>query len=1098
MELNAPAVVAVVVTSQPDHRLEVTLTSLLAQDYEALQILVMVGEASDDVASRVAQVSPGILIARLEADRGFGAAINRALELIEGSAFLLLCHDDVSLASDAVHQMVEESFRSNAGIVTPKVVTEADRSVLLHAGQGMDRFGNIVERVLPGEIDQGQHDAVRDVFVAPGGATLVRDDLLRSLGGFDERYVAMGDDIELSWRARIAGARIVCAPDAVVSHAERLAASERVIPTPPGDEVPPTLGRLRRRNEIRLMVTCWRLPRRLVYLFTLAILNAAEIIVAAAGGDHERAVDIRESWRQAVRDRRANRTVRKAVEKSRTVSDRAIRSMQSPGATRLRVFATTFLHHGFDAARGALTIDEEGDGESEALVVDSSSDLVGFGGAFSDDEGFDELDDLGNRVRRHRGSRRRLSSARSLTVVALVAVLVFLIGSRDLVGARLPMVGQLVPLGSWGSVWHQVVASWLPNGLGSGTPGHPGYVTLGLFGVVTFGQMGALIRLILLAAVPLGAVGVFRFLHPVASNRARMLAALAFGGLALGANDIAAGSVSGLVALGAAPFILRRLLRLAQVAPFDQPFESPVPIATRGWRRTAHGQVVTLGLLLAVVSSLAPAVLVTTVVSAIGISAVGAFERGTRPLHAQHRVAMSVAVALGLLAPLIIASVLSGTKGLSIFGAAQGPWSSPGLGGLLRFSVGPNGGGVLAWLLPAAALVPLLIARDQRLALSARMAGVGVTSLGLGLWVSRGGWGSFAPNLMVVLAPLAAAIAVMVGLGLAALETDVVRAHFGWRQLVGTIGVVAALIGLLPALGSVGDGRWKLASTGYGDTLSFLSTPQLVGQRILWLGDPRSIPGSSWSLAPGLAWSTSAGQLPSVADLFNPPSVPASTEITQAVAEAIDGQTNRLGQLLAPAGISAIVVPTSVAPNLPGTQSSAPTPPPQGVLTSLGQQRDLVEVPGGSGALVFESRLAMSQVATRALPLKPASSTSQTATISGWSPLSLTNPLAGPVPAGAKGLFVGLAPAGDFSITGTTGATPAFGWATGATTTAPAVSVSLDVLPFSGLVNLAMVAAWFGVGLALLGRHRWLDWWWRRARRPAHAGAAVPEAEVFV
>ena len=597
MEMNAPAVVAVVVTSQPDDRFEATLASLLAQDYEALQVLVLLGRGGEQAAARVARISPSILVSHLEADRGFGAAVNRALELVEGAAFLLLCHDDVVLASDAVHLLVEESFRSNAAIVTPKVVSEADRSVLLHVGQGLDRLGNIVERTLPGEIDQGQHDAVRDVFVAPGGVTLVRDDLLRSIGGFDERYVAMGDDIELCWRARIAGARIVCAPQAVISHAERLAAGDRELPAPPGDEVPPTLGRLRRRNEVRLMITCWHLPRRIAFLATLAVLNLAEIVVAAAGGDHERAVDIRESWRQAWRDRRDNRRARRRVAKTRSVSDRKIRSFQSAGATRLRTFLTTFVHHGFDQARGALHV------EAEAQEAQAASDLVGFGGAFSDDEGFDELDDLGNRVRRQRGPHRRLSSARSLTVVGTVAFVVFLVGSRDLVGARLPMVGQLVPLGSWGSVWHQVVASWQPAGLGSGAPGHPGYATLGLFGAVAFGQMGALIRAIMLLAIPIGALGVYRMLRPVASNRARMLAAVAFGGLALGTNEIAQGSLSGLVAIAAAPFILRRLMRLARIAPFDEPFAASVPFATRGWRRSATGQVAALGLLLALVSS---------------------------------------------------------------------------------------------------------------------------------------------------------------------------------------------------------------------------------------------------------------------------------------------------------------------------------------------------------------------------------------------------------------------------------------------------------------------------------------------------------------
>jgi GT2 family glycosyltransferase len=1083
MEMNAPAVVAVVVTSQPDERLEATVASLLAQDYEALRVLVLLGRGGEQAAARLARISPSILVAHLEDDRGFGVAVNRALELVEGAAFLLLCHDDVVLASDAVHLLVEESFRSNAAIVTPKVVSEADRSVLLHVGQGVDRLGNIVERVLPGEIDQGQHDAVRDVFVAPGGVTLVRDDLLRSIGGFDERYVAMGDDIELCWRARIAGARIVCAPQAVVSHAERLAAGDRELPVPPGGEGPPTLGRLRRRNELRLMITCWHLPRRIAFLVTLAVLNLAEIALAAAGGDHERAVDIRESWRQAWRDRRANRMVRRGIEKTRSVSDRKVRSVQSPGATRLRTFLTTFVHHGFDQARGVLHVEEE------AQDAQASSDLVGFGGAFSDDEGFDELDDLGNRVRRQRGPHRRLSSARSLTVVGLVAFVVFLVGSRDLIGARLPMVGQLVPLGSWGTVWHQVVASWQPAGLGSGAPGHPGYATLGLFGIVTFGQMGALIRVIMLLAVPIGALGVYRMLRPVASNRARMLAAVAFGGLALGTNEIALGSLSGLVALGAAPYILRRLMRLARIAPFDEPFAASVPFATRGWRRSAAGQVAMLGLLLALVSSLAPAVLVTTVVAAVGLGLVGVLQRGGRPLAGEGRVGLGVLLALVLLAPLVVMAILSGTSGFAIFGAASGPWSSPGLGGLLRFAVGPNGGGALAWLLPAAALVPILIAREQRFALSARMAGVGVTSLALGLWVSRGGWGAFAPSLFVVLAPLAAAIAVMVGLGLAALETDLVVARFGWRQLVGTLGVAVAIVGLLPAIGSVGNGRWKLPSSGYGDALSFLVTPSVVGQRILWVGDPRSIPGASWPLEPGLAWSTSTGGLPDASDLFEPPSTPASGAITDALSDALDGRTSRLGQLLAPAGITAIVVTSAVAPSLPDLQTGEPTPPPTGVISSLAQQRDLVEVPGGSGAVVFEDPMAMSVVSTRPLPLASAQTPSSAGSTTGWVPLSLKTPLAGAPRDGSKGLFVGLAPSSAFAISGVTSEEPAFGWATGATITGTRVAVTLSVPPYDALINLAMVLAWIGLALALLGRHRWLDWWWPgKGRAPRRQG----------
>ena len=91
----------------------------------------------------------------------------------------------------------------------------------------VDKGGSVVDRVQPNEIDHGQHDAVRDVFVAPGGSTLVRADLFGELGGFDPAIVAMGEDLDLCWRAQVVGARIIVAPDARVRHLEELAAGSR-------------------------------------------------------------------------------------------------------------------------------------------------------------------------------------------------------------------------------------------------------------------------------------------------------------------------------------------------------------------------------------------------------------------------------------------------------------------------------------------------------------------------------------------------------------------------------------------------------------------------------------------------------------------------------------------------------------------------------------------------------------------------------------------------------------------------------------------------------------------------------------------------------
>ena len=227
METLAPPVVAVVVAHDPGPWFEETLASLDSQDYAELSVLVLDAAGAEDLTARVAAVLPTAYVRRFDENRGFGTTANEVLAMVDGADYFLLCHDDVALFPDAVHLLVEEAFRSNAGIVSPKVVSWDDPDRLLHVGMTVDKGGSVVDRVQPGEIDHGQHDAVRDVFVAPGGPTLVRADLFAELGGFDTAIVAMGEDLDLCWRAQVVGARIIVAPDARVRHLEELAGGAR-------------------------------------------------------------------------------------------------------------------------------------------------------------------------------------------------------------------------------------------------------------------------------------------------------------------------------------------------------------------------------------------------------------------------------------------------------------------------------------------------------------------------------------------------------------------------------------------------------------------------------------------------------------------------------------------------------------------------------------------------------------------------------------------------------------------------------------------------------------------------------------------------------
>ena len=146
MDVQAPAVVAVVVTTDPGPWFEETLTSLARQDYEGLSVLVLATGGGADPSERVGRILPNAFVRQLPGDLGYGAAANTALEMVEGAAFFLLCHHDCALDDDVVHNMVEESFRSNAGVVSPKFVNWDDPSILLHVGMSCDKTGAVVDR----------------------------------------------------------------------------------------------------------------------------------------------------------------------------------------------------------------------------------------------------------------------------------------------------------------------------------------------------------------------------------------------------------------------------------------------------------------------------------------------------------------------------------------------------------------------------------------------------------------------------------------------------------------------------------------------------------------------------------------------------------------------------------------------------------------------------------------------------------------------------------------------------------------------------------------------------------------------------------------
>ncbi|MDE3107042.1 MAG: glycosyltransferase [Acidobacteriota bacterium] len=1074
MDTRAPAVVAVVVTTGPGPGLEATVASLVTQDYGELSVLVVANGESDTVAARVAAVAPQVFVRILEENRGFAVACNEAVRMVDGAAFFLFCHDDVRLEANAVSLMVETAYRTNAGVVTPKVVAYDDPLILVHVGQTCDRFGVVRERVELGEIDHGQQDLERDVFVAPGGVTLVRTDLFTTLRGFDPLIPVLGEDLDLCWRAQLAGARVVVAPLAKVAHRETIAANERAV-TAVGTRRASRQD-LQRRHQLLVVATGWNRRNTLWTLVLLALLDSAELALALVGRDLDRAGAILGSWRWAFKHRRRVLERRREIHALRVLDDGDLRRLQVAGASRLKQFFVTLLREGYDRARGIMPTEAR----VADVVADDETSGVGFAAAFSEVEEFDEIPRSETLAWRRRPSRLLTSFRAQALFVALVG-LGWLIGARNLVAMPLPLVGRLAPLDSWWSTWRHFFASWSPNGVGTGTPGMPGYGVLAFAGTFVFGRMGVLPRLALIFAVPLGAWAMARLLKGRVSNRARVLAAVAYAALPMGLNAIAQGRVDTLVVVAGLPFVVRRLFELLDVPGYRaHPYDDPLPFGHRGWRTTLAGQRMVLIMIVAVMSAMAPATLLLVGLVIVGVALARWFE----PDEGSHHygslrlfggICFNVAV---FLLPMTIDVVFAGRRAPSVFGLARGPWSTPTFSDLARGVDGSFGSSWWGWLLPISAVAALLLARGPRRALATKAATIATLTLVLATLVAHHWLGNFAPDLDVLLALYATMIALLVGVGVSALESDLRDVGFGWRQLTAVAGLASLLLASFPFAVALASGRFDLPTTSVASSLATPGPNAPGGYRVLWLGDPSILPLPGWSVAPGLEAATSMNGLPGGATLFSPPDSGTSDVIIQALQTAIAGRTVRLGSLLAAAGISTIVVMNAAAPELPGVQQVPLRPAPRTLVTALTNQSDLALELQTASVEVFTNSLFHGIVAST-----PPGSTTLT-------PLFSAASFAGAVTPGVS-VVAGLAPAGAFALDVDGHATPraTFGswtpyYQVPDSPTSTSGELVLRQFPLNGLIALFTLSMWSVVWLGFGVVHR-LEWLFtgRRPRR---------------
>ena len=213
-----PLLVSVVIPNWNGARhLPICLDSLRRQTYSRVEVVVVDNGSTDSSLELLERDYGEVLLLPLGEDRGFAGACNAGIDATGGEIVALL-NNDTEADAHWLEEVVS-TFRRHpeAGFVASKMLLFDRRDTFHTAGDLFCIDGTPHNRGV-WEIDEGQYDEEQQVFGACGGSAAFRRAMLREIGPLDEDFFYSCEDVDLSWRAQLAGYRCIYAPRAVVYH----------------------------------------------------------------------------------------------------------------------------------------------------------------------------------------------------------------------------------------------------------------------------------------------------------------------------------------------------------------------------------------------------------------------------------------------------------------------------------------------------------------------------------------------------------------------------------------------------------------------------------------------------------------------------------------------------------------------------------------------------------------------------------------------------------------------------------------------------------------------------------------------------------------
>jgi GT2 family glycosyltransferase len=290
-QLEDQYVTAIVVTHDGVTWLSEVVASLSSQKLQPDQIIAVDNGSNDGSVKFL--TNAGIEVIKKSRSTGFGEAVAAAVSKLPPAAvdsneqeWLWILHDDCAPDRYALAKLLNAVItRPQVGIAGPKILGWYDRKHILEVGVSITENGTRWTGLEEREHDQGQHDEIKNVLAVSTAGMLIKRSLFEELGGFDPSLELFRDDIDIGWRAHIAGYSVISVGEAILYHAEASSSERRSIDVRDAILHRPLL--LDRRNAAFVLLansSWWILPWVAVQLLVTSIGRSIIYLLAKLPG----------------------------------------------------------------------------------------------------------------------------------------------------------------------------------------------------------------------------------------------------------------------------------------------------------------------------------------------------------------------------------------------------------------------------------------------------------------------------------------------------------------------------------------------------------------------------------------------------------------------------------------------------------------------------------------------------------------------------------------------------------------------------------------------------------------------------------------------